>query len=48
MPNHIHGIIEITTAGADSISAKNTGAEMYSAPTLANTRFGHAEIYRID
>ena len=45
MPNHIHGIIEITTVGADSISApsisaKNDtgaeiGAEMDSAPTPA-------------
>jgi len=46
MPNHIHGIIEITTVGADSISAlsvgadsisaKDTGAEMDSAPTPAS------------
>ncbi|WP_198012232.1 transposase [Desulfosarcina sp. BuS5] len=35
MPNHIHGIIEITTVGADSISAKDTGAEIDSAPTPA-------------
>jgi len=35
MPNHIHGIIEITTVGADSISAKDTGAEKDSAPTPA-------------
>jgi len=34
MPNHIHGIIEITV-GADSISAPmDSGAEMDSAPTL--------------
>ncbi|MCD6561161.1 MAG: hypothetical protein J7L16_05320 [Deltaproteobacteria bacterium] len=45
MPNHVHGIIEITTVGADSISAlsisadsmsaKDTGAEIDSAPTPA-------------
>ncbi|WP_157487282.1 hypothetical protein [Desulfosarcina sp. BuS5] len=41
MPNHIHGIIEITTVGADSISApsisakNDTGAEMDSASTPA-------------
>ena len=44
MPNHIHGIIEITV-GADSISASSlsvknatevdTGAEMDSAPTTS-------------
>jgi putative transposase len=36
MPNHIHGIIEITTVGADSISAPfDIRAEMDSAPTRA-------------
>ena len=40
MPNHIHGIIEITTVGADSISALSTSAkdaraEIDSAPTPA-------------
>jgi REP element-mobilizing transposase RayT len=35
MANHIHGIIKITTVGADSISAKDTGAEIDSAPTPA-------------
>ncbi len=35
MPIHIHGIIEITSVGADSISAQDTGAEMDSAPTPA-------------
>ena len=35
MPNHIHGIIEISIVGADSISAQNIRAEMDSAPTQA-------------
>jgi len=31
MPNHIHGIIEITTVGADSISALSVGTDSISA-----------------
>ncbi len=41
MPNHIHGIIEIKSVGADSISAQlpdsRNGADMESAPTTHAT-----------
>jgi len=56
MPNHIHGIIEITRVGADSISAQNTPinspsdllntrADIESAPTLPPT--AKTDIHRI-
>jgi len=32
MPNHTHGIIEISTLGADSISAKNDMGQKWILP----------------
>ncbi len=49
MPNHIHGIIEITIVGADSISAlsisgKTVGADSISAPSISVKKNTGAEI----